>query len=508
MALVNFNKPGQRLPAAAVGPAYQAGLTNINEFAPNQDMADALLKRGSSTAPVQSVQEGIYRALTGGVGGFIKGRDKRQLQSQKDAYGEAVMKALMASTPTEGTVGKAERIVTPMAPASPPPSSFAPDLAMEPPPPSSVAPDLAMEPPTAAPASILDDPSVPDVASLGLERIETPTGPGGQIIEQQYVPGTPGTPGGLQAMVDSLRGDGTRDPGLQSALNQTALTMQYGGLQDKAALDAAQAQFNRDMELKKAGIKPTTPSGTMAMYLLAKEQEQDLTVAEFYERNKNPAFNVNARRDELVVNRYETATKEIGEINDETYQIEEMIGLVEAASATGVSTGAFANLRNDIKKIALAFGVDVNENQIANFEAMKSGGMAFVLKLISKTKGAISEKEMDAFEQASAGVRNTPEGNKRILALARHNLRRKRARAEAMQQAASKDGATPVSIDKAGAAALKQFEEDMEFLPPILLGIGNSVEDPMTQAEWSGMSPDQKNRYVKAAREMVAGGRP
>jgi hypothetical protein len=41
-----------------------------------------------------------------------------------------------------------------------------------------------------------------------------------------------------------------------------------------------------------------------------------------------------------------------------------------------------------------------------------------------------------------------------------------------------------------------------------LLGIGNSVEDPMTQAEWSGMSPDQKNRYVKAAREMVAGGRP
>ena len=200
MALVNFNKPGQRLPAAAVGPAYQAGLTNINEFAPDPDMVDALLKRGSSTAPVQSVQEGLYRALTGVAGGYMKGRDKRDLRGQKDAYGEAVMKALMASTPTEGTVGKAERIVTPMAPASPPPSSFAPDLAMEPPPPSSVAPDLAMEPPTAAPASILDDPSVPDVASLGLERIETPTGPGGQVIEQQYVPGTPGTPGGLSSI--------------------------------------------------------------------------------------------------------------------------------------------------------------------------------------------------------------------------------------------------------------------------------------------------------------------
>jgi hypothetical protein len=200
MALVNFNKPGQRLPAAAVGPAYQAGMTNINEFAPDQGMVNALLQTGSSTAPVQSNKEGMYRALQGVLGGYMKGRDKRDLQSQRDAYREAVMGAVAKGQGTAGTAAIPADIST-------------------------------------TPTSILDNPSVPDVASLGLERIETPTGPGGQIIEKQAVAGTPGTPGGLQPMLDALRGDGTRDPRLQSALNETALMMQYGGLQDKAALE-------------------------------------------------------------------------------------------------------------------------------------------------------------------------------------------------------------------------------------------------------------------------------
>jgi len=257
--LINFNKPGQRLPAAAVGPAYQAGLTNINEFAPNQDMVDALLKTGSSTDPVQSNKEGMYRALQGVLGGYMKGRDKRNLRGQKDAYGEAVMKALMAGTPTEGTEAIPEVISTPMAPASPPPSSFAPDLAMEPPPPSSVAPDLAMEPPTAAPASILDDPSVPDVASLGLERIETPTGPGGQIIEQPYVPGTPGTPGGLSEVLKVLDAAGT--PEARAA----ALQFRYGALADQAQQRRDAEEFAKDLLLKRAGPPSGGPTPSSQM---------------------------------------------------------------------------------------------------------------------------------------------------------------------------------------------------------------------------------------------------
>ena len=248
MALVNFNIPGQRIPAAAVGPAYQAGMTNINEFAPDQGMVNALLQRGSSTAPVQSVQEGLYRALTGVAGGYMKGRDKRNLQSQRDAYGEAVMGALakgQGTAGTPGTPGTPEKFEVLSTPVDPRISSA--ELSL-------LETEGALPPSRpAALGSILDDPSVPDVASLGLERIETPTGPGGQIIEKQAVAGTPGTPGGLQPMLDALRNDGTRDPRLQSALNEYTALMQYGGLQDKAALEAKAADRAIEIEDRDLG---------------------------------------------------------------------------------------------------------------------------------------------------------------------------------------------------------------------------------------------------------------
>lgn len=276
--LINFN----RVPADAVGSAYQAGLTNINEFAPNQDMADALLKRGSSTEPVQSVREGIYRALTGGVGGFIKGRDKRNLQTQKDDYTSLLTKALMAGTPTEGTVGKAERIVTPIdnRVSSPDianpiegltPAEFAGaslnsrmPLVPDSPAPASVDPSLlqteiGIEPPPPAPTSILDDPSVPDVASLGLERIETPTGPGGQIIEQPYVPGTPGTPGGLSEVLKVLDAAGT--PEARAA----ALQFRYGALADQAQQRRDAEEFAKDLLLKRAGPPSGGPTPSSQM---------------------------------------------------------------------------------------------------------------------------------------------------------------------------------------------------------------------------------------------------
>ena len=125
---------------------------------------------------------------------------------------------------------------------------------------------------------------MPDVASLGLERIETPTGPGGQIIEKQAVAGTPGTPGGLQPMLDALRGDGTRDPRLQSALNETALMMQYGGLQDKAAQDAADRERRlnlRDSLFIKGvgGPSATRPAANIQYFQQSQELLENLRVA-------------------------------------------------------------------------------------------------------------------------------------------------------------------------------------------------------------------------------------
>ena len=212
--LINFN----RVPTAAVGPAYQAGLTDINEFSRDQDMVDALLKRGSSTEPVQSTREGAYRALQGVLGGYMKGRDKRELQSQKDNFRKTMAQALIAGRGTPGTEETIpQSVVTPT------------DTRL-----GVTDPDMLQTelPPQ---QSILDDPSVPDVASLGLERIETPTGPGGQVIQKEYISRTPGTPGGIQPMLDVLRGAGTREA------DQAAIELQFGGMQQQAALEAQAA---------------------------------------------------------------------------------------------------------------------------------------------------------------------------------------------------------------------------------------------------------------------------
>ena len=234
--LINFN----RVPTAAVGPAYQAGLTDINEFSRDQDMVDALLKRGSSTEPVQSTREGAYRALQGVLGGYMKGRDKRELQSQKDNFRKTMAQALIAG---RGTPGTEETI--PQSVVTPTDTRLGvtdPDM-------------LQTELPPPPQQSILDDPSVPDVASLGLERIETPTGPGGQVIQKEYISRTPGTPGGIQPMLDVLRGAGTR------GADRAAIELEFGGMQQQAALEAqaVERKAARDDYLFQQKNKAFTP---------------------------------------------------------------------------------------------------------------------------------------------------------------------------------------------------------------------------------------------------------
>ena len=86
-------------------------------------------------------------------------------------------------------------------------------------------------------------------------------------------------------MVDSLRGDGTRDPRLQSALNETALTMQYGGLQDKAAQEAADRERRlnlRDSLLIKGvgGQSASRPAANIQYFEQSQELLEDLRAAQ------------------------------------------------------------------------------------------------------------------------------------------------------------------------------------------------------------------------------------
>ena len=463
--LINFNK----VPAAAIAPAYQAGMTSINEFAPDQEMLDALLQRGTSTDPVGSTREGVYRALSGALGGYLKGQDRRRLQGQRDTFRDTMTEALTAGRGTPGTEETIPQSV--VTPTDARVGVIDPDMLQTELPPQQ---------------SILDDPSVPDVASLGLERIETPTGPGDQVIQKEYISRTPGTPGGLQPMLDVLRGAGTREA------DQAALQLQFGGMQQQAALDAAEAQFNREMELKKAGIKPTTPSGTMAMYLLARQQEPGLTVAQFEERNRNPLFNPEAVNQKVLSDRYESSTQDLRDAEKSLLDIAQMESLIET---TYQGTGA--ELALNIKKIGKALGFEVDDDLIADAEALRSKGMDFILQRIQKTKGAISEKEMAAFKQASANLGNTPEGNRRILALSRHIAERQKAGAQAVRQAIA-EGKPIMEADDAGFAAMTAFTEQSEEWARLTTATQiplRAIQNGMTQDDWDLLSDQERERF-------------
>ena len=128
---------------------------------------------------------------------------------------------------------------------------------------------------------------------------------------------------------------------------------------------------------------------------------------------------------------------------------------------SGVNTGSLAEAKLGLKKLLLASGItdmDADLDAIADAETMSSKGMDFILQRIAKTKGAISEKEMKAFEKASPGLKNTPEGNRRILALVNKIADRQRFEAEAVRKAYSNNpNISIVGLDDARIAARKKF---------------------------------------------------
>ena len=97
---------------------------------------------------------------------------------------------------------------------------------------------------------------------------------------------------------------------------------------------------------------------------------------------------------------------------------------------------------------------------IATAETMKSKGMDFVLQRISKTKGSISEKEMKAFKEASAGLANTQKGNRMILALAKKVAARLKFSSEAVRAAWGKDPSISVyDLDNVEIKAREEWDK-------------------------------------------------
>jgi hypothetical protein len=183
--------------------------------------------------------------------------------------------------------------------------------------------------------------------------------------------------------------------------------------------------------------------------------------------------------------RYKVATKGREEVEEMLGKIEQMRGLAQR-----VDSGPLTDFKTDFMSLGNSLGMGFDVENIANVEAMRAKGMDFILDIIAGTKGAISEREMAAFEKASPGVGNSKLGNKQILDLAEASAQRLKVAHEAVRTAYKADGASVVDLDDAFFKSQEEWGGFGFIFPPKDL-------PPELQDGWSGLTWDKKKKYYK-----------
>lgn len=150
--------------------------------------------------------------------------------------------------------------------------------------------------------------------------------------------------------------------------------------------------------LQAAGFTPGTPA------------YQDMLKASLSKPGVAVNLGNNDETNPKVLARYEDAYSRSATRRDR------LRGLESMASLSGqVQSGFGADTKIEAKKALNALGFDVDMSGVATAEQFRTLAMDRVMEHIAKSKGAISEKEMAAFERASPSLANTPEGNRLIL---------------------------------------------------------------------------------------------
>ena len=123
--------------------------------------------------------------------------------------------------------------------------------------------------------------------------------------------------------------------------------------------------------------------------------------------------------------------------------------------AKELETGQFGTTLLDLAKLGKRFGVDMNflsqysdsgsiDGTIANAETLKIVSSVFVFDAIGKTKGSISEKEMQLFQDISLGLGTTPEGIA-LTSTIKRRLNERIIEKSEMMEAWVADGSRPTS---------------------------------------------------------------
>jgi hypothetical protein len=83
--------------------------------------------------------------------------------------------------------------------------------------------------------------------------------------------------------------------------------------------------------------------------------------------------------------------------------------------SSDIETGALTPTATNLRSLARAFGITVDDKALASAEGLQALAVPFTLQIAQQTKGPISDKEMKLFSGAVPGLARSPLGNEFIL---------------------------------------------------------------------------------------------
>ncbi len=303
--------------------------------------------------------------------------------------------------------------------------------------------------------------------SVPLQEVQAPGGPGAPAPGAAPAPPAPGAPAGAPAMVGGKGGvpkdvapfiswlganEGIRKAFSRAMLAEDGETQRkilgiyensVGGPKDRRPADV----HGYNQAVADGSWDPATQGGYMDYLLKIKNagaMRVDLKGETAYVEGGSRS--ANARRDTYLKEGIDGAK------NSRDYG-----RMYQTVLRTG-ATGAFAEIKLNLRKITSAIGIGeelaeaitgIEDGDVAGLELIRVQMMQRVFDFISETKGAISEREMAAFQSASPGLENTRRGNLLILEQAQLVAEGTIARSEYIRRHA------PI---KAGAQALEDAE--------------------------------------------------
>jgi hypothetical protein len=263
-------------------------------------------------------------------------------------------------------------------------------------------------------------------------------------------------------------------------------------------------QFGREKELKQLEITakgskygtpyvvqdPTSSTGRSRLQRNANGDIVNLGEVAASSPNYDPNEAFKKSSATYTMGQYKDATEGNKLASGSIALLDQMDVLVQGMPESGPGADTIAKMRGWGKTL----GLPVDEGKLKTAEGMRSLTMQFVMKLVSQTKGAVSNKEMDAFKAASVNIGNSQAGNRLILKMAKSTTERTIHANEAVRAAY---GANPnigvVEIDNVRRDAEKAFGP---LWTPVRDVPKSAADSGYTQDDWDKLPVSTRYNYV------------